>query len=90
MTAERTALVTGVAGQDGMYVSRLLLERGWRVVGTTRPGSRSVDRMQPYLRGVEVVVDGSHWDAVAEEDWSTTPSSSMLGPHDGQGSVAET
>ena len=31
------------------------------------------------LRGVEIVVDGSHWDVVAEEAWSTTPSSSMLG-----------
>jgi len=49
------ALVTGVGGQDGMYVSRLLLQRGWRVVGTTRPGSRSVDRMRPYLAGVELV-----------------------------------
>ncbi len=49
------ALVTGVAGQDGMYVSRLLLARGWRVVGTIRPGSRSVERMRPYLDGVVVV-----------------------------------
>lgn len=49
------ALVTGVAGQDGMYVSRLLIDRGWRVVGTIRPGSGSVDRMRPYIAGVELV-----------------------------------
>ena len=29
-----TALITGVAGQDGMYLARLLLANGWRVVGT--------------------------------------------------------
>lgn len=53
--AGRVALVTGVAGQDGMYVSRLLLSRGWQVVGTTRPASRSIERMRPYLHGVTLV-----------------------------------
>lgn len=50
-----TAIITGVAGQDGMYLARRLLARGWRVVGTTRPGSTSPVRMRPYLRGVDVV-----------------------------------
>ncbi len=50
-----TALVTGVAGQDGMYVARLLRERGWSVVGTVRPGSTTLETMRPYLGGVEVV-----------------------------------
>lgn len=50
-----TALVTGVAGQDGMYVARLLLARGWSVVGTVRPGSSTLDGMRPYLEGVDVV-----------------------------------
>lgn len=31
-----TAVVTGVTGQDGAYLSRFLLERGWRVVGCFR------------------------------------------------------
>lgn len=35
---KRTALVTGVTGQDGAYLSRYLLERGYRVVGTSRTG----------------------------------------------------
>jgi GDPmannose 4,6-dehydratase len=34
----RTALVTGVGGQDGAYLSKLLLERSYRVVGQVRPG----------------------------------------------------
>ncbi len=32
----KTALVTGVTGQDGSYLAELLLEKGYRVVGTTR------------------------------------------------------
>lgn len=32
----RTALVTGISGQDGSYLAELLLARGYRVVGTTR------------------------------------------------------
>ena len=50
-----TALITGVAGQDGMYLARLLRANGWRVVGTVRPGISSIARMAPYLEGVEIV-----------------------------------
>jgi GDPmannose 4,6-dehydratase len=38
-----TALVLGVSGQDGPYLARLLLDRGWRVVGTSRDPA-SLDR----------------------------------------------
>ena len=37
--AEKRALITGVAGQDGAYLARLLLEKGYEVVGTHRPTS---------------------------------------------------
>jgi GDPmannose 4,6-dehydratase len=33
---QKTAIITGVTGQDGAYLSRLLLERGYRVIGLTR------------------------------------------------------
>ena len=36
MTATKTALITGVTGQDGLYLSELLLEKGYRVVGLVR------------------------------------------------------
>lgn len=36
-----TALITGVAGQDGSYLSELLLERGWSVHGVSKPGTHS-------------------------------------------------
>lgn len=32
----KTALICGVSGQDGAYLARLLLERDYRVVGTSR------------------------------------------------------
>ncbi|OAK56069.1 GDP-mannose 4,6-dehydratase [Rhodococcoides kyotonense] len=45
MTARRkppSALVTGVAGQDGSYLSEALVDLGWTVHGVARPGSMSV------------------------------------------------
>lgn len=33
-----TALITGVAGQDGSYLAELLLGRGWTVHGVSKPG----------------------------------------------------
>lgn len=50
-----TALVTGVTGQDGVHLARLLRSEGVRVVGTHRPGSPAVPAMAPYLRGVTLV-----------------------------------
>ncbi len=35
----RTALVTGVTGQDGAYLTRLLLNNGYRVFGAFRRGA---------------------------------------------------
>jgi GDPmannose 4,6-dehydratase len=32
----KTALIIGVSGQDGAYLSRLLIDKGYRVVGTSR------------------------------------------------------
>ena len=42
-TAERTALITGGSGQDGAYLARLLLEKGYRVVITTRQADSSAN-----------------------------------------------
>lgn len=35
----KTALITGITGQDGAYLSRLLLDKGYRVVGAYRRGA---------------------------------------------------
>ena len=37
----RTALICGISGQDGAYLARLLLERGYRVAGTSRDAQMS-------------------------------------------------
>ena len=34
--ANRTALISGISGQDGAYLAQLLLQKGYRVVGTAR------------------------------------------------------
>lgn len=49
-----TALITGVTGQDGVYLARRLLADGLRVVGVARPGSATGPRVSAYLGGVEV------------------------------------
>ncbi|WP_193614588.1 GDP-mannose 4,6-dehydratase [Nocardioides lijunqiniae] len=51
----QTALVTGVSGQDGVYLARALVAGGVRVVGTVRPGDPASHEMAVYLDGVEVV-----------------------------------
>jgi len=37
----KTALICGISGQDGSYLARLLLEKGYRVVGTSRDAQMS-------------------------------------------------
>ena len=37
--SRRTALITGITGQDGSYLAELLLEKGYRVVGMVRRSS---------------------------------------------------
>jgi GDPmannose 4,6-dehydratase len=49
-----TALVTGVTGQDGVYLARSLVRDGHRVVGVASPGSATLAGRRVYLDGVEV------------------------------------
>ena len=51
-----TALVTGVTGQDGIYLARALLAAGEPVVGTTQSSSGA--RCAAYLNRVDVL----EWD----------------------------
>jgi GDPmannose 4,6-dehydratase len=37
----KTALIFGISGQDGAYLARLLLEKGYKVVGTSRDAQMS-------------------------------------------------
>lgn len=42
----RTALITGITGQDGAYLSALLLSKGYDVYGMTRDGSENAWRLK--------------------------------------------
>lgn len=49
--AEKTALITGVTGQDGAYLARLLLGKGYRVHGIKRRSSSfNTDRIDDIYR----------------------------------------
>ncbi len=50
----RTAVITGVAGQDGAYLTRQLLAEGSRVVGLKLPGAIPAE-LAPFLSGAELV-----------------------------------
>jgi GDPmannose 4,6-dehydratase len=41
----RVALITGITGQDGPYLSRLLLQKGYKVVGLTRSTYKNLDKL---------------------------------------------
>jgi GDPmannose 4,6-dehydratase len=52
----RTALISGITGQDGSYLAELLLEKGYRVVGIARRSSTSYfERIGHILDRVELV-----------------------------------
>jgi len=52
----KTALITGITGQDGSYLAELLLTEGYRVVGMTRRTSTDVhERIQHIVDDIEFV-----------------------------------
>ena len=54
--AQKTALITGVTGQDGSYLAELLLDQGYRVVGMTRRSSTDVhERIEHIVDRIEIV-----------------------------------
>jgi GDPmannose 4,6-dehydratase len=52
----KTALITGITGQDGSHLAELLLAKGYRVVGMTRRTSTDVhERIQHLAHDIELV-----------------------------------
>lgn len=60
MTAPKTALITGITGQDGAYLSALLIEHGYRVIGLSR--SRTPDTARLTALSVQEKVTIEHTD----------------------------
>lgn len=51
----KTALITGITGQDGSYLAELLLAKGYRVVGITRRSSSiATDRIAHLMQKIEL------------------------------------
>ncbi len=52
----KTALITGITGQDGSYLAELLLEKGYRVAGLVRRSSTvNFERISHFQDRVELV-----------------------------------
>jgi GDPmannose 4,6-dehydratase len=49
--AQKTALITGITGQDGSYLAELLLNKGYRVCGMVRRSSTENFQRIEHLRG---------------------------------------
>ena len=52
----RTAIITGITGQDGSYLAELLLDKDYQVIGVVRPDSpKQYDRLKAIKDRVEIV-----------------------------------
>ena len=52
----KTALITGITGQDGSYLAELLLDKGYRVVGMTRRSScENFERIEHIREKIELM-----------------------------------
>src|ERR1043166_2215550 len=52
----KTALITGITGQDGSYLAEFLLDKGYRVVGMVRRASvERFDRIEQLRDRVELI-----------------------------------
>ena len=76
----RKALICGISGQDGSYLAQHLLERGYRIVGTSRDAEmnslRNLDRLGIRRTCPLTVDDPDGWwpAALAEEGVPWEPS----------------
>ncbi|MBN8816731.1 MAG: GDP-mannose 4,6-dehydratase [Sphingomonas sp.] len=60
----RTALITGITGQDASYLAEYLVGRGVTVVGTTRDVAGAASQMPPALAEQVTIVE---WDLIDKE-----------------------
>ena len=73
MDSQRKAIITGVSGQDGAYLAKLLLDKGYEVVGTYRRTS-SVN----FWRMAELGIDRHPKLTLVEHDLTDLGSSLRL------------
>ena len=63
---QKTALITGITGQDGSYLAEFLLEKGYEVHGIHRRSSISNMGRIEHLLDKITLHDGDKMDNVAE------------------------
>ena len=57
-TKNKTALVTGITGQDGSYLAELLLDKGYRVIGLKRRTSLlNTDRIDHIFKNPNLILE---------------------------------
>ena len=56
----KTAIITGISGQDGLYMAELLLEKGYRIIGTSRNVIGARQSIPNYLVNI---IELFEWDA---------------------------
>ena len=52
----KVAIITGVTGQDGAYLSKLLIEKGYQVIGLTRNNHNGPIKSLQYLKIADKVI----------------------------------
>ena len=67
----KTAIITGVTGQDGSYLSELLLNKGYRVIGTMR---RTVSDYENKTKNIHEIINSKNF---ILEEADVTDSSSI-------------
>ncbi len=65
MTTQKTALITGITGQDGSYLAEFLLEKGYAVHGITRRASISNTGRIDHIIGKLKLHDGDLTDSTS-------------------------
>ncbi len=58
---KKTALITGISGQDGAYLAELLLQKKYRVIGADRRSSRD-DKWRLRKLGIENKIEIEYFD----------------------------
>lgn len=59
----RTALITGITGQDGIYLTELLLGKGYRVIGAVRDLQKAIAKVPDHWLDVVELVE---WDMMSQ------------------------
>lgn len=66
---QKVALITGVTGQDGIYLTELLLRKGYRVIGAVRDVHKAVAKLPVQWVGAVELVE---WDMLDQQKMMET------------------